>query len=115
MCSPEKCVFSLEEINIADWEIIFKYRKNTDTEKGEFITLSVGESVQIQSVGRCVYFIVTHQFFTGYQHEFRMCMESADGEIVRYGCEITDLRGKFSFHLLTIVILFSTTAIDRLP
>jgi len=43
-----------------------------------------------------------------------MCMTSGDGEIVRYGCEITDLRGEFSFHLLAFVIVFLYTVIDRL-
>jgi len=101
-CSPEECVFSIEAINISDWDITFEYREKTteeDTENEEFITLNVGENLQIQRVGRCVYFLVTCQLFTGYQYDFQMRMTSADGEIVRYRCEITDLRGEFYFHL----------------
>jgi len=104
-CSPEECVFSVEDINIADWKINFKYRQNKDTEKGKFISLIEGESLQVVSIGRCVYFLVTRQFFTGYQHEFRMCMTSADGETVQYHNVIDSIKGElFVLYYLMFLI-----------
>jgi len=85
--STKGCVFSVEDLNIAN-KITFKYRMNTKETKGEF---------KIQTIGKCVYFIVYNEFSTGYHYEFELRSESSNGEIALYGFEILSLRGKLLY------------------